>query len=70
MASSKIFENVEDGFKKKENCEQTSGYCKYIKANIDRISKAIAELEIETKALIEQIQEKKALSCHLEKKVI
>lgn len=28
MASSKIFEKVEDGLKKKENCEQTSGYCK------------------------------------------
>lgn len=68
MASSKIFEKVEDGLKKKENCEQTSGYCKYIKANIDRIGKTIAELEIETKALIEQIQEKKGVKLSFREK--
>lgn len=55
LVSSKIFEEVKKELKKKENCEQISGYCKYIKANIDCSSRAIAGLEIETKALVEQI---------------
>ena len=61
MAGSKIVEKVEDELTKKQNREQTSGYCKYIKTNLVRINSMIAELENETKALIEQIQAKKGV---------
>lgn len=56
VTSSKIVEKVETELTKKQNREQTSGYCKYIKANLSRVSKMIAELENETRMLIEQIQ--------------
>ena len=59
MAGSKIIEQVSDGLTKKQNCEQTGKYSKYIKTNIARISKTITELETETRALVEQIQTKK-----------
>lgn len=45
MAGSKIVDKVEDELTKKQNREQTNGYCKYIKTNLVRISKMIADLE-------------------------
>lgn len=55
MAGSKVFEKVEDELTKKQNREQTSGYCNYIKNNISRISSMIAELDSETRALIAKV---------------
>lgn len=68
MAGSKIVEKVEDELTKKQNREQTSGYCKYIKTNLVRINSMIAELENETKALIEQIQAKKGVKLSFREK--
>lgn len=68
MAGSKIVEKVEDELTKKQNREQTSGYCKYIKTNLDRVSKMIAELENETKTLVEQIQAKKGVKLSFREK--
>lgn len=68
MTSSKIVEKVEDELKKKQNCEQTRGYCKYIKVNMIRIRKTLAELEIETKALIDHIQAKKGIKLSFREK--
>ncbi len=56
MAGSKIVEKVEDEFAKKQNREQTGGYCKYIKSNLARVSQMITELKIETETLVGQIQ--------------
>ena len=61
LAGSKIAEKVGDELTKKQNQEQTNSYCKYIKTNLARVSKMIAELECETKALIEQLQDKKGV---------
>lgn len=36
MAGSKIVEKVEDELTKKQNREQTSGYCKYIRTNVKK----------------------------------
>lgn len=58
-ASSKNVEKTIDEFTKKENYEQTLDYYNYITTNMDRVTKMIAELEINTKVLIDQIQAKK-----------
>jgi len=55
MAGSKVVETVENELIKKQNREQTSSYCNYIKTNIARICKMIVELETETKTLIDEI---------------
>ena len=55
VAGSKVVETVENERIKKQNREQTSRYCNYIKINITRICKMIAELERETKALIDEV---------------
>lgn len=68
MAGSKIVGKVEDELTKKQNREQTSGYCKYIKTNLARVSKQISELESETKVLIEQIQAKKGVKLSFREK--
>lgn len=68
MAGSKIIEQVSDGLTKKQNCEQTGKYSKYIKTNIARISKTITELETEARALIEQIQAKKGVKLSFREK--
>lgn len=68
MAGSKIIDKVEDELTKKQNREQTSGYCKYIKTNLVRISKMIADLEKETKTLIEQIQANKGVKLSFREK--
>lgn len=68
MAGSKIVDKVEYELTKKQNREQTSGYCKYIKTNLVRISKMIADLENETKTLIEQIQANKGMKLSFREK--
>lgn len=68
MAGSKIVGKVEDELTKKQDREQTSGYCKYIKTNLARVSKQISELESETKVLIEQIQAKKGVKLSFREK--
>ena len=68
MAGSKIVDKVEDELTKKQNREQTSGYCKYIKTNLVRISKMIADLENETKTLVEQIQANKGVKLSFREK--
>lgn len=68
MAGSKIVDKVEDELTKKQNREQTGGYCKYIKTNLVRISKMIADLENETKTLIEQIQANKGVKLSFREK--
>ena len=55
MAGSKALEKVEDELTKKQNREQTSSYCNYIKTNLHRISKLISDLEGETQTLIGQV---------------
>lgn len=55
MAGSKMVETVETELAKKQNREQTSSYCNYVKANITRICKMLAGLENETKTLIDEI---------------
>lgn len=55
MAGSKVVQTVESELSKKQNREQTGGYCNYIKNNIARICRMIAELEIETKNLVNEI---------------
>ena len=53
MADSKVVERVEDELTKKQNREQASKYCNYIKANLTRIRKTISDLKSETRTLID-----------------
>ena len=55
VAGSKVVETVENKLVIKKNREQTGSYCNYIKINIVRICKMIAELENETKTMIDDI---------------
>lgn len=68
MAGSKVIEKVEDELTKKQNREQTSGYCNYIKNNIARISGMIAELDIETRALIAKVNASKGVKLSFKEK--
>ncbi len=68
MAGSKVFEKVEGELMKKQNREQSGGYCNYIKTNIVRICKLIAELEGETKALISSISSLKGVKLSFKEK--
>lgn len=68
MAGSKVFEKVEGELMKKQNREQSGGYCNYIKANIVRICKLIAELEDETKTLISSVSSLKGVKLSFKEK--
>ncbi len=68
MAGSKVVERVEDELTKKQNREQTSKYCNYIKANLARIRKAIADLESETRTLIDHISASKGVKLSFREK--
>ena len=68
MAGSKVFEKVESELAKKQNREQSGGYCNYIKTNIARICKLIAELEGETKTLISSISSLKGVKLSFKEK--
>ena len=68
MAGSKVIEKVESELTKKQNREQTSGYCNYIKSNLVRIYKQIADLENETKALIGEVSALKGVKLSFKEK--
>ena len=68
MAGSKVIEKVETELTKKQNREQTSGYCNYIKSNLARICRQIAELENETKALIGEVSALKGVKLSFKEK--
>ncbi len=68
MAGSKVIEKVEDELTKKQNREQTSGYCNYIKNNMARISSVIAELDSETRTLIAKVNASKGVKLSFKEK--
>ena len=68
MAGSKVIEKVEDELTKKQNREQTSGYCNYIKNNMARICGLIAELESETRTLVDKVNTSKGLKLSFKEK--
>ena len=68
MAGSKVIAKVEDELTKKQNREQTSGYCNYIKCNLARVCKLIADLESETKALIGEVAALKGVKLSFKEK--
>ena len=68
MAGSKVVETVENELTKKQNREQTSSYCNYIKLNLTRICKMIADLEAETKALINEVSAMKGVKLSFKEK--
>lgn len=68
MAGSKVIEKVEGELTKKQNREQTSGYCNYIKSNLVRVCKQIADLETETKALIGEVTALKGVKLSFKEK--
>ena len=59
MAGSKVVETVENELTKKQNREQTKSYCNYINNNMARVCKLIADMESETKELIDIVAAKK-----------
>lgn len=67
-AGSKVIEKVEDELTKKQNREQTSSYCKYIKNNLTRICQMLSGLENETKALVEEIGSLKGVKLSFKEK--
>lgn len=68
MAGSKVVEKVEDELTKKQNREQTSKYCAYIKNNITRICSLIADLKIETQGLVSEISSMKGVRLSFKEK--
>lgn len=68
MAGSKVIEKVEDELTKKQNREQTSGYCNYIKNNMTRVCGLITELESETRTLIDKVNASKGLKLSFKEK--
>lgn len=68
MAGSKVIEKVEGELTKKQNREQTSGYCNYIKSNLVRVCKTISDLEAETKSLIGEVTALKGVKLSFKEK--
>lgn len=68
MAGSKVIEKVEDELTKKQNREQTSGYCNYIKNNMARVCSLIADLESETRNLIAKVNASKGVKLSFKEK--
>lgn len=72
MAGSKVLEKVTDEFTKKQNREQnrqqSGGYCNYVKTNLARICKMLAELEGETKTLISNVSSAKGMKLTFKEK--
>lgn len=68
MAGSKVIEKVEGELTKKQNREQTSGYCNYIKSNLVRVCKLISDLEAETKSLIGEVTALKGVKLSFKEK--
>lgn len=53
---------------KRQNHEQTSGYCNYIRNNMVRICKVISDLESETRVLVEHVLQNKGIRLSLKEK--
>lgn len=68
MTGSKTAKKQEIELTNKQNSDQTIVYCNYIYTNMDRISKMIVELEIDTKELIDQIRTKKSVKLSFKEK--
>ena len=68
MTESKTVKKQEVELTNKQNSDQTIVYCNYINANMDRISKMIVELEIDTKELIDRIRAKKGAKLSFKEK--
>ena len=68
MAGSKVVEKVENELTKKQNREQTSKYCIYIKNNIVRICKLIYDLQNDTQLLISSISASKSIKMSFKEK--
>lgn len=68
MTGSKTAKKQEIELTNKQNSDQTIVYCNYIYTNMDRISKMIVELEIDTKELIDQIRTKKGTKLSFKEK--
>lgn len=68
ITGSKVVEKVEGELAKKQNREQTSSYCNYIKNNMVRVCKLISDLQTETRALIEQVSESKGVKLSFKEK--
>lgn len=68
MAGSKVLEKVGNELTKKQNQEQSLGYCNYIKTNLVRICKLIGEMEGETKSLISNVSSMKGIKMSFKEK--
>ena len=65
VAGSKVVEKVEDELTKRQNREQTSKYCDYMKNNIVRINKFLGDLKNETGILVDEISVSKGFKFSL-----
>lgn len=68
MAGSKVVETVENELTKKQNREQTKSYCNYINNNFAHVCKLIADLNGETKELIDIVASKKGIKLSFKEK--
>ncbi len=68
MAGSKVLEKVGNELTKKQNQEQSLGYCNYIKTNLVCICKLIGEMEGETKSLISNVSSMKGIKMSFKEK--
>ena len=68
MAGSKVLEKVGNELTRKQNQEQSLGYCNYIKTNLVRICKLIGEMEGETKSLISNVSSMKGIKMSFKEK--
>ena len=68
MAGSKVVETVENELTKKQNREQTKSYCNYINNNFAHVCKLIADLDGETKELIDIVASKKGIKLSFKEK--
>ena len=68
MAGSKVLEKVGNELTRKQNQEQSLGYCNYIKTNLVRICKLIGEMEGETKSLISSVSSMKGIKMSFKEK--
>ena len=70
VAGSKVVGKVEEELTKKQNREQTSKYCTYIKNNFARVCKFLADLQSETQNLIDEINSKSGEKMSLKEKSV
>ena len=68
FAGFKVVEKVEGEIAKKQNSEQTSRYCVYIRNNIIHASSLLINLQKETQSLIDEINAKKVVKLSFKEK--